>query len=187
MRAMLSQAIKAARLNRAVYGGLKDDVDAILHALGAVILAGMAVGLGLMGVVVDLVEQPGELGSVVDRLLGLWIAIMAMLVGWIVWAAIIYVLGSRFLGGRAGYRIILRGLGICYGPAVLLILLTVPLVGNPASLIGAVWVLAAAVVATHEIQRMDWVGAILATAPGWLIAFLVLPAFLIQLAPLDIG
>ena len=182
MRAMLSQAIKAARLNRAIYGVIEEDADAILHALGAVILAGIAVGLGLMGVVADLVEGPVELGSIVDRLLGLWLAIMAMLVGWIVWAVVIYLLGSRFLGGRARFRVILRALGICYGPAVLLILITVPLVGNAASLLGAVWVLVAAVVATHEIEDMDWVGATLATAPGWIIAFLVLPVFL--LAPL---
>ena len=180
MRAMLSQAIRAARLNRAVYGGLEADADAILHALGAVILAGIAVGLGLMGVVVDLVERPGEVGSFVDRLLGLWLAIMTMMVGWIVWTAIIYLLGSRFLGGRARFRIILRALGICYGPAVLLVLISVPLVGDPASLLGAVWVLAAAVVATHEIQDMDWLGATLATVPGWFIAFLLLPVFLLE-------
>ena len=185
MRTMLRQAIRAARLDRAVYGRLETDVDAILHALGTVSLAGIAMALGLMGTLVDLVESPGELGNLVDRFLGVWLGVITAMVGWVLWGFLVYLLGSRFLAGRAGYRILLRALGICYGPGVLLALITVPWVGDAAHVVAALWVLVAGVVAVHEVQEMDWVGAALATVPGWFLGFLVLPGFV--LVPLTGG
>lgn len=176
---MIAQVIKAAMLNRQVFRRLHEDPDAILHALGAVILAGIALGLGRMGVVVDITEVALDLGSLVDRLLGIWLSIMTAMVGWVLWGVVVDQLGSRFLGGSAGYRLTLRALGLCYGPAVLLTLITVPVVGVPASAIGALWVLVVGVVAVREIQDSDWMGAALSTIPGWILGFLVLPvAFL---------
>ena len=179
MRAMIAQAIRAARLDRGAYRGLLEAPDAILHALGTVVLAGIAAGLGVMGVLVDVTELAVDAGSFSDRLVGLWLWIMTAMVGWVIWGVSCYLLGSRFLGGGAEYRLLLRALGICYGPAVLLTLIAVPWVGAPASAIGIVWVLVAGVVAVREIQDVDWLGAALSTIPGWFLSFLVLPvAFL---------
>ncbi len=81
------------------------------------------------------------------------------------------------MGGKAGFRKLLRALGIVYGPGVLLILLQVPGLGNIFSVIALVWILIAGVVALHELEEeIDWLNAVLATVPGWFVGFFIVPA-----------
>ena len=83
--------------------------------------------------------------------------------------------GSRLLNGGAQYRQVLRALGLCYGPGVLLAAIAMPAVGVTFALVGSGWVLVAGVVAVHETQDVDWLGAALSAAPGWFLSFVVLP------------
>lgn len=177
---MESRVIKAALLNRAIYGELRDDPEAVLHALGTVVLVGIAVGIGVVG----LRFAEGESGTGFgDAVLVMWAAVVTTLVGWVLWVVLNYALASRLLGGGAQYRQLLRALGICYGPGVLLAAIAMPVVGAAIGFVGAAWVLVAGVVAVHETQDVDWLGAALSTAPGWFLSFLLLPAaFLAPLA-----
>ena len=159
-----------------------EDPIAILHALGIVILAGMAFGLGLTGLSVQDSDVPFDTARLADRLLGLWLSVITMMVGWIIWVLLAYLLGSRVMRGQASYRQVLRAIGICYGPAVLVSLISVPYVGDAAPVFGVFWVLVAGVAAMREVQKVDWLTALLATGPGWILSFFVLPvAFLQQL------
>ena len=176
MRNMLSRAMRAALLNRGVFCDVAEDPTAILHPTGIVVLVGIAIGLGLEGALADIGKPAAELGSIVDRLVGTWLAIMTTLVGWIVWAAVAFATGTWFLGGRAGFRPILRALGIGYGPGVLLVAASLPGVGPIALAVGHVWVLVTGVVAVHETGEVDWFGAFLATVLGWFLGFIVLRA-----------
>ena len=178
---MQSRAIMAALLNRALYREVRDDPEAVLHALSIVTLAGIAVGIGLIG----LRFAEGESGTGFgDAVLVMWAAVVTTLIGWVLWVVLNYALASRLLGGGAQYRQLLRALGICYGPAVLLaaIAMPVPVVGLVIGFVGSAWVLVAVVVAVHETQDVDWLGAVLSTTPGWFFSFLFLPRVL--LAPL---
>ena len=180
---MLSRAIRAALLNRRIYREVADDPEAILSALGIVALVGIAMALGRSGVLVGVTAAPIEVGSFVDRLLEIWLAVMTMMVSWILWAVVIYLLGTRFLGGGAGYRQLIRILGIIYGPGILFLLIPVPFVGGAAFAIGALWVLVAGVVAVREVQQVDWVSAGLSTIVGWFLCLLVLPSVLLGPLP----
>jgi len=180
MRAMLSRAIKAARLSRGLHRELREDPDAVLHALGTVVLVGIAIGLGAMGALVGIGDKPIELGGLVDRFLGVWLAVTTMLVGWVLWAGVIYFMGALFLDTGTGFRYILHSLGISYGPGVLLAINSFPVVGGPAFAVGSLWVLVAAVVAVRETQEVDWLGAFLSTFLGWFICFLFLPGFVLR-------
>ena len=172
---MLLQAIRAAILHRHIYSRIDTNQDAILHALGTVIICGISISLGMMSIFVDFTEPDLSLDKFFDRLVGIWLWIMTAMVGWVIWGAIVYIFGSRFLGGKASYRLILRALGICYGPTIFLMFITVPMVGIPASIISTVWVLLAGTVAVREIQNLDWFGAALTTIPGWIISFILIP------------
>ena len=171
MRRLIIRALKAARLDRATYREVSGDPMAVLHSLGTVVLAGMAIGLGMMGALTgDALESPGFAG-LVDRLYGTWLTVMIVMMGWILWAALVYAMSTLFLRGGAGFRQILRGLGMAYAPAVVLVLREVSYVGDPAVVAGYVWVLVAAVVAVHEAQKGDWLGAALSTVLGWFMCF----------------
>ena len=174
MRNMLLRAVDAALFKRGVYSDVGNDYQAILHALGVVMIAGVAFGISLTGL-----EQTGSGGvdneRLANRLIGLWVTITTLLIGWITWVMLCYLLGSKLMRGGAGYRQLLRAIGICYGPAILILLMGVPRVGDIAPFVGLVWILIAGVAATHELQELDWLSSSLATLPGWILSFWVLP------------
>lgn len=176
---MWNQALMAAILKKHFYGDVLKDPGAILYILSMVTLSGIAIGLGLIGR--SLLDNNPTLG-LLDTFLALWAAVIVTLVGWLLWALVNYVLGSKLLGGRAGYRQILRALGICYLPMLMTVTIAIPDFGNVITVVAAVWVLIAGLVAIHEIQDVDWIGAGLSTVPGWVLSFLILPQAL--LAPL---
>ena len=172
---MLAQAIRAATLHRHAYSKIDTNQDAILHALGTVIVCGISISLGLMSIYLDFTEPDLSLDKFFDRLVVIWLWIMTAMVGWIIWGATVYIFGSKFLRGKASYRTVLRALGICYGPTIFLMFITVPIIGIPASIIGTIWVLLAGTVAVREIQNLDWIGTTLTTIPGWIVSFILIP------------
>ena len=180
MRSMLAKAVKAARLDRATYREAGKEPEAILHALGIVALVGIAYALGAAQAFVDISEAPLDLGSIGERLLGVWASIITMLFGWIIWSGLIYVTASKILGGGGAFRPTLRALGVGYGPGVLLALAPLPTVGSMISPAVLLWVLVTGVVAAHETQEIDWLGAVLAAILGWFLSFLVLPLLILQ-------
>ena len=180
MRGLIIRALKAARLDRATYREVSGDPMAVLHSLGTVVLAGMAIGLGMMGALIGEAFGSPELTGLVDRLFGTWLTVMIVMMGWILWAALIYAMSTLFLRGGAGFRQILRGLGMAYAPAVALVLRPVPDFGPPVVAAGYVWVLVAAVVAVHEAQKGDWLGAALSTALGWFMCFVFVNEYMLH-------
>ena len=178
MGEMVRRAIQAALLRRETYRQASEDPEAILKSLGIVVLAAILFGLGLMNVVVEGTRVP-QIGSVVDRLISLWLVVVTTLLGWILWSFIVHLLGGKFLGGKATFQQTLRVLGVCYGPGALLIFVRLPGVGSYAVLMGLLWILVAGIVAMREVQRIDWVGAVLPTLIGWAIFLILMPALIV--------
>jgi len=168
-------------LRREVFRQVSDDPGAVLHALGIVVLVAMAKGLGAMGVVGSEIREGVDLGSLAERLIAMWVIVMATAVGWVLWSVVSYLLASRFLKGGAQYRQVLRVLGLSYAPGTLQALSPLPLVGPYINAAAVIWVLVVSVVALHEIQEIDWLGTVLAVFLGWVMFFVILP--LVVMAP----
>ena len=179
MRGMLYRAFMAARFNRATYRDVLRDQEAILNALGIVILAGIAYAIGQSSVVGESVERGLDAGRVGDRLLGAWFAAVTFMVGWLIWAGIAYGVGRVFQRDEATFREVLRVLGICFGPGLLLFLTAItPLEGLVFNIV-TIWMLVAGIIALKEIRQSDWLGAMMDGSLGWVVGMQLLPAVLL--------
>lgn len=173
-------AFRAALLRRGVARQAADDPEIILKSMGVVLLSAIVLSLGLLNVVEEGITQPDLSWSMVgDRLISVWLVLITMLLGWVLWALIVYLLGSKFLGGKAVYHQLLRVIGLCYGPGALFILVQVPNLGLLASALAGLWVLVAAVVGIKEVQETDWIAAVLSTLLGWSLFFVIMPSVLL--------
>ena len=178
MRGMLYRAFMAARFDRATYRDVLRNQEAILNALGVVILAGVAYAIGQSSAVGESAAQGLDAGAIGDRLLGVWFASITFMVGWLVWAGIAYGVGRVFQRDEATFREVLRVLGICFGPALLLFLTAItPIEGVVFNLV-TIWMLVAGVIALQEIRKSDWLGAIMDCSLGWVVGLQLLPGVL---------
>lgn len=177
---MLRMAIRAALLRRDVSRQAAEDAEIILKSLGVVLLSAIALSLGLMNVVEEGITQPDLSWSLLgDRLISVWLVLITMLLGWVLWALVVYLLGSKFLGGKAVYHQLLRVIGLCYGPGVLFLLVQIPDIGFFATGLAGLWVMVAAAVGVKEIQETDWIAAVLSTLLGWSLFFVIMPSVLL--------
>ncbi len=177
---MLRMAIRAALLRREVHRHAAGDPEIILKSLGVVILSAIALSLGLLNVVEVGITQPDLTWSMLgERLITVWLVVITVLLGWVLWALVVYLLGSRFLGGKAVYHQLLRVIGLCYGPGALFLLIQAPGVGFFAAMLAALWILVAAVVGVKEMQQTDWTAAVLSTLFGWSLFLVIMPTFIL--------
>lgn len=173
-------AMRAALLRRGVARQAAEDPEVILKSMGVVLLSAIVLSLGLLNVVEEGITQPDLSWSMVgDRLISVWLVLITMLLGWVLWALIVYLLGSKFLGGKAVFHQLLRVIGLCYGPGALFILVQIPNLGLLASALAGLWVLVAAVVGIKEVQETDWIAAVLSTLLGWSLFFVIMPSVLL--------
>ena len=179
MRGMLYRAFMAARFHRATYRDVLRDQQAVLNALGIVILAGIAYAVGQSSAVGEAAEQGLDAGAIGDRLLGAWFASITFMVGWLIWAGIAYGVGRVFQRDEATFREILRVLGICFGPALLLFLTAITPIEGVVFNFVTIWMLVAGIIALQEIRQSDWLGAILDCSLGWVVGLQLLPAVLL--------
>ena len=177
---MLRMAIRAALLRRDVSRQAAEDPEIILKSLGVVLLSAIVLSLGLLNVVEEGLTPPDLSWSLLgDRLISVWLVLITMLLGWVLWALIVYLLGSKFLGGKAAYHQLLRVIGLCYGPGVLFLLIQIPGFGLLAAALAGIWVLVASVVSVKEVQETDWLAAAQSTLLGWSLFFVIMPFVLL--------
>ena len=100
---MLAHAARAAIFDRRVYERITDEPEHMFRAVGIVGVAGVAFGLGVVAIGGPSVEQ-----SPVLALVG---SISNVFLGWMVWATVVYLLGTHLLGGKATHRMLLRAMG----------------------------------------------------------------------------
>ena len=167
---LTSRMLRAAQLDVSLYEEVEADRGATLQALLVVVLSSMAAGLGAIG------DLPGF------GVLGLSIATLAALVGWVVWALLTYFIGTKLLPGpdtKADVGELLRTTGFSSAPGVIRVLGLVPVVGRLFFYAAAVWMLVAMVVAVR--QALDYrstpralavciLGWIVSLAIGWLVS-----------------
>ncbi len=164
---MLVLPMRAALLDGRIYREIGEEPAAMFRALGTVLAAAIAFGLGLMST-----DFEGFQDSPTQVFL---VASTTMVLGWLLWGTIAYIVGSRALGGQATHRMLLRSLGIAYAPGIVMVLAGTPGVGGPVSLFGPVWLLASGRVAIRETLGHGSLRALLPSLAGWFVAIVVVP------------
>ena len=149
-------------LNVKTFEEIEADTTANAQALLVVVAASVAAGLGA-GV---------RLG-----IIGLLRETLGALIGWVMWAAVTWLIGSKLLPEpqtRTDMGELLRVIGYAYAPNLFAFFAFIPALGVVVSTIVAFWLLAATIIAVR--QALDYVSTVRAAAVvliGWLIFVLI--------------
>ncbi len=151
--------VRAVRLEGTVYEEVEHDRSAMTQAAALVMLSSVAAGVGLL--------LPGM------GIAGLFWGVLASLIGWIVWAAIIYIVGVKIMGTpetSSNMGEILRVLGFASAPGLLRIFGVIGPVRGIVFLLAFIWMLLAMVVAVRQALDYRSTGRAAAVcAVGWII------------------
>jgi hypothetical protein len=157
----VERMIGAAKLDTRVYEEVEADQGATPQALGVVVLASVAGGLGVGAGVTGIVA-----------------ATVGGLVGWAIWAWLIYFIGTRWLpepGTQADVGQLLRTMGFATSPGILRVVGLVPVLGPIVFIVTAVWTLVSVVVAVRQALDYSSTGrAIGVCLIGWLVQVAIL-------------
>jgi hypothetical protein len=170
MRGFGQRVAGALRVDPGLYEEVEADRSATAQAMGVVVMASLASGLGL---------------HASDGLLAIVAGVFGALIGWGLWAGLTYFIGTRLLGTPATsstWGEILRTTGFAAAPGIFRIFGFVPLVGMLVYLVVSVWMLVTFVVAVR--QALDYTStwrAVAVCATGWLVNVFV-GALLVPLA-----
>jgi hypothetical protein len=147
--------IGAAKLDAATYEEVEADQNAMGQAIGVVLIAALASGIG----------------SLAGGISGLLTGLVGALVGWFVWAAIIYLVGTKLLPDpqtRADLGQLLRTMGFAASPGIFNILGVIPFFGWIVRFAVMIWQLIAMVIAVRAaLDYQNAVKAVLVCLVGW--------------------
>ena len=137
---MLARVIGVFKLDSKTFEEIENNSSLTLYAAIIVALVALVsgVGIGISRVIFG--------GSVLGGFFG---TIFSTLLGWVVWSAITWFVGTRFFGGKADLPEMLRVIGFAYIPLILSI---IPCIG---SIIGGIWALIAGFVAVRQGLDLD--------------------------------
>jgi hypothetical protein len=152
--------VRAAKLDRAVYEEVEKDRTATGQAAAVVVLVAVATGIGL--------------GA---GLRGLALGLVAGLLAWALWAALIYFVGAKMLPEsqtNADWGELARTLAFASSPGALRILGIIPVLGEIVFVITGIWMLVATVIAVR--QALDYQSlprAVAVCLIGWIAQMVV--------------
>ncbi len=162
MNQFFNRMLRAAKLESSVYEEVEADKNSMTQAMGVVVLSSVAAGIGTIA--------QGGVGGIITG------AIVA-LVGWFMWAFLIYMIGTKLLPEsetHADQGELLRTLGFSSSPGLIRILGIIPGLTGIVFLGASLWMLAAMVVAVR--QALDYKSTARAVGVcfiGWLVQALI--------------
>lgn len=152
MTASLVERMKgAAFLNVDTYEDVEHDQSATAQA--AAIVAGVAVARAI-----------GASGA---GALGAFSAAGAALIGWLVWAGIAYLVGSKVFSAEASWGEVMRTMGFAQAPGVLWLLAFLPIVGWFLDMLLPLWIAVAAFIALRQALDLSNGDTLLTIIVGW--------------------
>jgi len=163
MANMVDRMIRAAKLDAQLYEEVEADKGALGQAMGVVVLASIAGGVG-----------SGRLGG----FSGILIGTVGALIAWFIWAALTYFIGTKILPEpttRADVGELLRTIGFASSPGLIRVLGLVPGITGIVFLISGVWMLTAMIIAVR--QALDYRSTFRAVGVciiGWIVQGVVL-------------
>jgi hypothetical protein len=155
--------IRAAKLDAQLYEEVEADRDSMGQAMGVVVLAGLAAGIGNFA-------NGGLIGTIAGTI--------AALVGWYLWAFLIYFIGTRFFPEpetEADHGELLRTIGFASAPGLIRVLGIIPGLTGLVFSVAGIWMLVTTVIAVR--QALDYTStwrAIGVCVVGWLTQALIL-------------
>jgi hypothetical protein len=163
MSQLLERMIRAAKLDVNLYEEVEADEGAMVQALTVVVISSVAAGIGN-------VSEGGWSG--------VFVGTIGALIGWLVWAYLTYLIGTKILpesqtSSNAGE--LLRTIGFSSSPGVIRILALIPVLRSLVFFISSVWMLIAMVIAVR--QALDYSAtwrAIVVCLIGWVIQMIIL-------------
>ena len=144
MNKFANRVIRAMRLESDLYEEVEADRTAMRQAMAVVILASIAGGIG----------SGGFAGL---QLQWVFFGALAALGGWVVWAFVTYIVGTKILPTpqtRSNPGELLRTLGFANSPGLLSIFGLVPILGGLVKVVVPIWILVAWVIAVR--QALDY-------------------------------
>ena len=163
MASMVDRMIRAAKLDAQLYEEVEADKGALGQAMGVVVLASIASGVG-----------SGRLGG----LTGFFIGTVGALIAWFIWAALTYFIGTKILPEpttRADVGELLRTTGFSSSPGLIRVLGLVPGITGIVFLVSGVWMLTAMIIAVR--QALDYRSTFRAVGVcviGWVVQMVVI-------------
>jgi hypothetical protein len=144
MTTFARRVLGAATLDTATYEEVEADASATGQAISVAVLASVAGGIGLLG-----------LGAQTAQSLVAGIA--GSLIGWVAWATLTYLIGTRLLPEpqtRADVGELLRTIAFASAPGFLRMFGVIPFLGLTIYAIASIWMLLAMIVAVR--QALDY-------------------------------
>jgi hypothetical protein len=151
----------AALLDVATYEAVEHDESATTQA----------------AIVVGIVAVAQTIGSIGQSGAGAFALLFTAVLGWLLWAAITYLIGDKLLGGTASWGELLRTIGFAQSPGVLYVLGIIPFLGGLVRFAVAIWVLIAGIIAIRQALDFSTGKAVLTAVLGWLA--LIIPMMLV--------
>ena len=162
MNPFINRMIRAAKLDANLYEEVEADESSMGQAMGVVILSSLAAGIG---------------NYFVTGFGGLIWATISALVGWFVWAYLVYFIGVKFLPEpqtSSSPGELLRTIGFSSSPGIIRVLGVIPFLNWILNLVASIWMLVAMVIAVR--QALDYKGtgrAVLVCVIGWIVYMVV--------------
>jgi hypothetical protein len=162
MTSFAGRVIGAMKLDAAIYEEVEADEKALFQSAAVVLLASVAVGIGMARYVGPM---------------GVFYASIGALLGWIAWAILTWVIGTRLLPEpqtSADLGQLLRTIGFASAPGLLQVFAFVPVAGFFLLLIVAIWLLMAMVVAVRcALDYKSLPRAVAVVAIGWIVHLII--------------
>ncbi|MEM7119513.1 MAG: Yip1 family protein [Chloroflexota bacterium] len=155
---LIQRIIGILRLDVATYEEIEADESATSQA--AMVVAIVAIVGGLVGGAFSAALGGSFLGSFLTTLLSAFL-------GWIVWSAVTYFVGTSLFGGKSDMGQMLRVLGFAQAPGILAI---IPVCG---AFVGWIWTLVCTFIAVRQGLDLDNMKAALTAVIAFIAVFVV--------------
>lgn len=150
-RPFLERLMGALKLDASVYEEVEHDPDALPQALGVVALAAVCGGIG----------SAGYGGGAILA------GVFAAVIGWLVSAGVIWLVGVRLFEHTSDYGELLRTIGFAQAPQLVLVLAAIPVFGVLVRLVVFGWGLVAYVVAVRQALDVETGRAVFVCLLAW--------------------
>lgn len=171
MTSFVQRMLGAAKLDVKIYEEVEADKSALGQAMGVVLLASLAAGIGTL---------PGGGAS------GLVVGVIIALVGWFIWAFLTYLIGTKLLPEpqtKSDMGELLRTIGFSSSPGVIRVLGIIPALQMVVFLVAGIWMLVAMVIAVR--QALDYTStwrAVGVCVIGWIIQAIIFYPILVAMS-----
>ena len=167
MSTFAERMVGAATLDVHTYEEVEADTTATTQAMVVVVLSSIAQGIGGL-------SQEGGPGFVAG--------VMGALIGWFIWASLVYIIGTKLLPEpqtRSDIGELLRTTGFSASPGLLRVLGVIPFLGNLIMLAVSIWMLVAMIIAVRQALDYQSTGrAVGVCLIGWFVFMVILFALL---------